>query len=297
MLPRSPSARRGLQRTRAVGLPAALAAASLIVLLLAQGAPAGEASPTALSAAGEHGPVDLATPSVGRSASSAELTITDFVASPSAVVIGSPTYLNVSVEGGTDPLSVSYSGLPYPCVTSDTLSLLCRPSEVRSFVVIVSVTDANGTHASRSTELDVLNGYLGPPSFASFYARPAVLPAGAISYLWANATSPSEPAFLLALTYFDLPPGCASFNQTPLECLTTAPGNYTIGVRVTDAFGQAALAYSTLVVTGSPGPAVGGGSVPVWAGSAAAGTLVVASAVGTILLLRRRRAGRRDDPR
>lgn len=217
------------------------------------------------------------------------LVVSTFLADPARVVKGNVTYLNVSVSGGAPPYSFEYSGLPYPCLSKNLSSIACRPAEVRAFSVTVVVTDANGSSVQASTPLDVVSGYSGPPTVTSFYARPSSVEVGQVAYLWTNATTSSEPSFLLSISYYGLPPGCASFNQSPLECLPTASGNFTIVVRVTDGFGQFTQTTSHLTVTGGPSP--GGArttSVP-WLPLGVVALVVVAAVVVAALWRRPRR--------
>lgn len=221
--------------------------------------------------------------------SPAGLAITTFLADPATVVKGNVTYLNVSISGGTPPYSFAYSGLPYPCLSKNLSSLTCRPDEVRAFDVTVVVTDGNGSSAQSVTPLDVLSGFSGPPSVSSFYARPSSVDVGQVTYLWTNATSTSEPSFLLSISYFGLPPGCASFNQSPLECLPTASGNFTIVVRVTDGFGQFTQTTSHLTVTGGASSASTRAPAVPWLPLGVVGVVVIAAVVVAAVWRRRRR--------
>ena len=210
----------------------------LVVLLVGALAPA--------SALGHGG---SASPPLAVPEAPAPLTITSFVASPSTFVISAPTWFNVTVAGGVPPYSYYYSGLPPGCLSVDNDSDPCVPREVHSFTVEVTVNDSNGSHVSSTVEITVTSGYRGPPVIESVVITPDPVALGQVATITINAVSVSNST--LGYFYFDLPPGCYSFNQTPLQCLPHAPGSYRIGLQVVDGFGEPVQAHAYLNVTGS----------------------------------------------
>jgi large repetitive protein len=71
------------------------------------------------------------------------------------VVVGSESYLNVSIRGGASPFLVVFTGLPPGCATENTTNLTCLPTAPGSFVVTVKVTDSLGGTGNGSAELTV----------------------------------------------------------------------------------------------------------------------------------------------
>jgi len=105
--------------------------------------------------------------SVGMSASQSvsitvnpALSITYFRASSSNITTGSTLFLNVTAAGGTGPWTNTYAGLPPPCVSANTASLSCTPTQTGTYNITVTVTDALGASASSTVTLHVLS----PPS-------------------------------------------------------------------------------------------------------------------------------------
>ena len=74
---------------------------------------------------------------------SEDVTIASFLGSPAGPRLGNELTLNVTTQGGALPLSYRYSGLPAGCATVDAPVLDCRPSSAGTFVVQVTITDAN----------------------------------------------------------------------------------------------------------------------------------------------------------
>lgn len=67
--------------------------------------------------------------------------VTQFVATPSPVVLDTPLHLAVSVSGGALPLSFAYAGLPPGCASANASQLNCTPSEPGAFNVSVWAND------------------------------------------------------------------------------------------------------------------------------------------------------------
>lgn len=218
----------------------------------------------------------------------APLAISQFVASPSNFVISNQTWLNVTVTGGTPPYTYSYAGLPASCHSANVSSLDCLPNEVSTFNVTVNVHDTNGSTASSWVVFTVTSGYKGPPVISSVVITPNPVALGHVTQIQVNAVSVSGST--LTFFYFDLPPGCYSFNQTPLQCLPSVPGTYEIGIQVTDAFGQPVQYHTSLTVTGSLPTKSSTSPVSNYAlYGVPVAVVVVALVIGIFLLGRRRR--------
>ena len=96
--------------------------------------------------------------------SSSSLSISSFSAIPNPVVAGSNTTLRVVVSGGTAPYSFTYTGLPSGCASSNTSSILCKPSTTGNFSVVVTVRDSMGNHANGTLHLSVTSNGNGGTS-------------------------------------------------------------------------------------------------------------------------------------
>ena len=144
-----------------------------------------------------------------------------------------------------------------------------------------------------SFPLSVETGFGGPPEIHSFYANPAVASLNMEVLIYANASSNSStPTFELKYVFLDLPPGCAGFNQTVLQCIPSAAGSFHLYLIVTDGFSAFATARAWLNVTGgansSSTPVVSTPMIELFGGLGIAFVLVVAA----ILLIPRGRKPR-----
>lgn len=217
--------------------------------------------------------------------SSTNLSVTSFLASPSSVEVVEPSNISVATAGGVPPLTFVYDGLPYGCYSYNGSHFPCFPSETGHFEIRVRVSDAIGDVAYAMTNLTVTSGHGAPPKVLYFNATPSTVSVQKPTTISVTAVSQSStPTAFLAYAFFDLPPGCASFNQTSLTCLPTQAGTYRVQVQVTDGFGSYVYASTTLTVvsTGSTGNV---GS-PLWIYPAAVGGVLIA-AVAVVLLVRR----------
>jgi hypothetical protein len=250
----------------------------VVTLLLLPSAQApfvgGAASPWA------HATTALTAPSAANP--SAPLEITSFSEFLSKMVLGQSNYFNVTATGGAPPYTYWYQGLPTGCRSQNESSLGCYPIAAASFVITVFVNDTVGASVNASVSLQVGSGYGGPPVITTFYASPAVAPIGTKVLIYANATSSSStPSFELKYTFLDLPPGCAGFNQTVLQCIPTGAGSFHIYLLVTDGFGAFATARTWLNVTGgvnaSAAPVLTKPMIEILGGLAVAFVIVVAA--------------------
>jgi hypothetical protein len=223
------------------------------------------------------------------------LNITSFEASPSAVLIDAPFYLNTTAEGGAPPYSYWYYNLPPGCRDANTSSLVCYPQNAQHYRVEVTVNDTLGAQASATTNLTVRNGFGLPPLINSFTAWPLPAKVGSIIYLSANATSRSgTPDSVLAYAFLGLPHGCDTFNQSNLSCIPAEPGEFQIWVRVTDGYSQFSQDYLFINVTGTA-PSNGStttdtsGLSPTDVAYLIVGVVVLIAAIGALVIMRRRR--------
>jgi hypothetical protein len=256
-------------------LPALLLVVGLLLLPSAHGPSVGVA-PAPLSRT-----VSAAAPPLA-AMPSAPLAIISFSEFLSTMVLGQSNYFNVSATGGAPPYTYWYHGLPTGCLSQNVSSLGCYPISAANFVVTVVVNDTTGASANASVSLHVGTGYGGPPVITTFYASPSLAPVGMEVLIYANATSSSStPSFELKYAYLDLPPGCAGFNQTVLQCIPSASGSFHLYLLVTDGFGAFATARTWLNVTGgvnaSATPVLTKPMIEILGGLAVAFVIVVAA--------------------
>jgi hypothetical protein len=106
--------------------------------------------------------------------------ISAFGAFPGTLVVGNATVISVDATGGTPPLTYTYPSLPPGCLSADTASLPCTPTEAGAFPISVVVTDARGNATTARATLTVESGHAvtQPPSTAGA----AVLPIGLLEW-------------------------------------------------------------------------------------------------------------------
>jgi hypothetical protein len=105
--------------------------------------------------------------------------VSAFFATPTNVTYGNATTLIVEAHGSL-PLSYAYGGLPPGCTSRDTSVLNCTATDVGTFHITVSATDAQGRVAWANTSFTVFLPTPGPhgpsnPVVASGGASPPVL--------------------------------------------------------------------------------------------------------------------------
>jgi hypothetical protein len=98
-----------------------------------------------------------------------DLSITSFTASNPRIDVGQGLTLNVAVNGGTEPLSYSYSGLPPGCQAANSNSISCHPSTQGTYSAQVAVTDQFGKTSTASLSITVNpQTLLGLPLWAGY---------------------------------------------------------------------------------------------------------------------------------
>jgi len=84
------------------------------------------------------------------------ISITSFIATPSAFILRSSTTLSVTASGGAPPYSYWYAGLPPGCSTANTSTLPCTPKATGDFNVQAHVNDTIADTATLTTRMTVL---------------------------------------------------------------------------------------------------------------------------------------------
>lgn len=156
------------------------------------------------------------------------LTITAFSASPNPILINQTSKFTTTIGGGVTPYTISYSGLPTGCTSSNSATLSCTPTVSGNFTVSANVTDANKTSVTKSTVLAV-NPL--PLLITSFTASPASFTIGNSTNLSVTATGGTKP---YSYSYVALPKGCNPSSGAVLTCKPTISGTFTVRVYVND---------------------------------------------------------------
>ncbi|HKV90806.1 MAG TPA: hypothetical protein VJQ43_06405 [Thermoplasmata archaeon] len=167
---------------------------------------------------------------------------------PAVVDVGSPTHLNVFVNG-SGALSYRYFGLPPGCSSGNAGQLNCTPSLAGSYLVHALVTDSGG--AQEATP-GVLLTVVGDPQVAGFSVGPSATDVGFpvnISLVPQLGIGP------YSFSFANLPSPCVSVDLASFTCTPDDPGSYRIAATIVDSFGHSAFANATLLV--NAGPAVG----------------------------------------
>ncbi|SDG24904.1 gliding motility-associated C-terminal domain-containing protein [Pedobacter terrae] len=148
-----------------------------------------------------------------------------------------------AVTGGTGPYTYSATGVP-PGLTFDpaTREITGTPTQIGTFTIPVTVTDANGNTITASYTLKVTDSLVLPA---------ATLANGTTGTVYPTQTIPSATGGSTPYTYAasGLPPGLA-FNPATREITgtPTQSGTFTVPVTVTDADGKTATNNYTVVV-------------------------------------------------
>ncbi|MCI4360107.1 MAG: hypothetical protein L3J91_00225 [Thermoplasmata archaeon] len=103
----------------------------------------------------------------GRAASSIAVEVaarpsSQVTASPPTIALGGTSWINVTVSGGTGPITYSFAGLPSGCTSSNLPSLACTPTSGGTDQITVTATDS--LHQSGNTTVTLTVN--GPPGNA-----------------------------------------------------------------------------------------------------------------------------------
>ncbi|HEV2519434.1 MAG TPA: PKD domain-containing protein [Thermoplasmata archaeon] len=159
---------------------------------------------------------------------------------PSVRDLGGSVMFATTISGGQPPYSMSYSGLPSGCASSDASTLPCTPGALGSYQVTVTVGDAVGGIANATAALQVV-----PSPTVTVTVSPTTVDLGqsATFQVTVNGGSGSY-----GYRYSNLPSGCASSNTSALRCTPTAPGTFAVAVAATDSEGNGATGTASLTV-------------------------------------------------
>jgi hypothetical protein len=166
-------------------------------------------------------------------------------ATSSTVNLGETVAFVANASGGMGPYTYSYSGLPPGCVSVNSTSVGCLPTQAGSYVATVQVRDGDNATANSSVSLKVL--------FDFIVTAPTTVQLGQQVQLVIKA----EGGYgTLTYSYIGLPPGCSSEDTPALNCTPTVAGLYNITISVHDQVGNHASHSVLLTVSpASPSPA------------------------------------------
>lgn len=171
-------------------------------------------------------------------------------ASPARLDVGQTTTLSASLQGGTGPYTVNWTGLPPGCTSVNATTLPCSPTRPGTYSVRANVTEpSEGTVPSNAVSIDV-----GAPLGAALSTSRAGLDVGQATTLTVTVTGGLGG---YTVNWSGLPPGCPATNATTLVCAPTLPGTFSVRVNVTDSAratvtsnSVSMLVYAALVAPG-----------------------------------------------
>ncbi|MCI4368617.1 MAG: fibronectin type III domain-containing protein, partial [Thermoplasmata archaeon] len=171
------------------------------------------------------------------------LRVTEQEGPASSVDVGVPVWFNATVSGGVSPVSISYTGLPGGCTSSNSTNLSCVPAVPATVTVTVAVSDAAGGEAESNATMAVQP----PPNITAFTVTPRQVPIGSevsFALAFSGGTAPYR------VDYSGLPSPCAAVaeNATLFPCTPSVFGSFPTVATVTDAYGLTSSATVTLSV-------------------------------------------------
>ena len=182
--------------------------------------------------------------------------ITSFSVTPNPVALGGTVQFSTVTQGGSYPLSYSYTGLAPGCASQNAAVFSCSPGIGGQFNVWVVVTDKTGKTATAQTNLSVTSP-AGYPVIASFTVSPTTTSVGG-SVTFSVTVHGGTGS--LSYVYGGLPAGCQSTDANTLQCAPSTAGNFSVQVTVTDGAGRSVAATTHLTVLSATSSTNSGGS-------------------------------------
>ena len=156
------------------------------------------------------------------------------------------TYGETPSGGASSYYRYSWNGLPTSCPSANASALPCTPSNVGTYTIGVTVTDANGYAVSSPSLTFIVHAN---PTITLAENR-TVLDLGQSLTLWGNASGGSGT---YSIWYQGLP--CATANTSILACAPSATGSFTVIAHVNDTLGGSSTSSQVLFAV-NPDPAV-----------------------------------------
>lgn len=151
------------------------------------------------------------------------------------VDVGVPITLRVLSSGGVNFPTFAYQGLPPGCISANVSPLQCTPTIPGTYTIQAIVTDSAGASSEAVSPLVV-----APlPKITLFVADPASVPVDSSILFFVESYGGVAP---FNYSYHGLPPGCVSENNSTIQCVPNAPGEFGVTVSMSDSFGLSAAA-------------------------------------------------------
>jgi DNA-binding beta-propeller fold protein YncE len=192
--------------------------------------------------------------------------------------IGESVQFNATASGGGGSYSYTYLGFPPGCVSIDSPTVGCLPTQAGTYNVSVNATDTNAGSARASITFTVVFGFTVVAPSSSVVGQPVTL-----------VVQVANVAGTLQYGYTGLPPGCQSADSAQLTCTPTSAGLYSVGVTVTSSLYGAAHKNVALKIVANHG--MSSGSEVLIEGIALG--MVAVAGVALVVFLLLRRSGRR----
>ncbi len=147
--------------------------------------------------------------------------------SNATLALGQTFSLTNSVWGGVAPYTYSYLSLPPGCVSVDSPTIGCLPTQSGNYTINAFVRDANNVLVGVNTTLLV------------DFEFTVVIPSRSLVEHPLTVTVKPEGGYgTITYTYAGLPSGCAPANTPTITCTPNRTGNYEISITIEDAAGD-----------------------------------------------------------
>jgi YVTN family beta-propeller protein len=175
--------------------------------------------------------------------------ITNFAATPSPVDLGRTTSIVATFEGGAGGVTVSYSGLPPGCSSTDELEWNCTPIAPGVYRLGVNLTDSLGVSTNATTSLTVLQALVVRATF-----EPATLPEIDVGIPFQGSASVSNglAPYSIKWSFGD----GSSATGPDASHAYDAVGAYAVVVQAFDATGASSNASAAVIVVPPPSVSV-----------------------------------------
>lgn len=180
--------------------------------------------------------LDVTDTSTNSGSATSSLTINPFVSvtAPTATPatkkadVGQNVHFEVTVSGGTPPLTIQWVGLWKGCNPGNTASFTCRATTNGTFDVAAPVIDSLGNSAwgAASTYQVLPNISIGTPTASSPYIN--------LGQSVKFTASPTGGTGTYTYAWANLPTGCVDSGKPIVSCTPTVKGTFNINVTITD---------------------------------------------------------------
>jgi len=142
-----------------------------------------------------------------------------------------------SATGGIGPYTYSYGGMPPGCVTVNSSTVGCLPTQAGYYNITGEVMDLTNATAESNVSMKVIFDFT------------VVVPTSPqVGQQFQLVVKPEGGYGTLTYNYSGLPPGCTSEDTSTLSCTPTQPGHYNITISVHDQAGDYASHVVSLTV-------------------------------------------------